>query len=99
PSFLSTAELQFLPALHAGSFFKDLHAAHFSGGAGFLPCAFTSLVNVMTTIAKVPSVHSCLGTILFTALVLTSHVLPQHPASADAAAASGSRRAPVPHPC
>jgi len=32
-------KLQFLPALHAASFFKERHAAHFSGGVGFLPCA------------------------------------------------------------
>src|SRR5207249_6230496 len=68
-SFLSTTQLQFLPALHAASLFKERHAAHFSGGVGFLPCAIAWWVNA--TIAAMPTVHRWLG-FLFTTQLLTS---------------------------
>jgi len=74
-SFLSATQVQFLPALHAASFFRELHVAHFSGGESFLSCAFDSFANVMT-IATLPSVQMWLRTVWFMALLLASVVAP-----------------------
>jgi len=90
-SFLSATQLQFLPALHASSFFRELHVAHFSGGAGFLSCAFDSFANAMT-IATLPSVQTWLRTTWFMALLLASAVAPLPPGTRSRRQIGGSMR-------
>src|SRR5262249_1341406 len=96
-SFLSATQRQSMPAVHASSFFRELHVAHFSGGAGFLSCAFDSFANAMT-IATLPSVQTWLRTIWFMALLLASAVAPSPSVSADALAASNIRAVPFRNP-